>query len=217
MGFRMRNYLSGELRRRFGIAWRILPVTVRLQLKEVLVSVKPAKSLEGVGVRRANGSIIRSEQDAGAWFLPDPTGDRKRGFIIVHSDFGGENKESDEISAVITILHELAHAIQYIENDWDKYTKAQSKDIWEEYRYEVAAWLQAGCWLARDRSFYKPARFGASLALSLANDELLEWKRKAARKANISEDLGSSQLMKEMIKILSEGLEPKVTREKSNE
>lgn len=211
----MRNYLSGEIRRRFNIAWKILPETVRLRLKEVLVSIKPAASLEGVGVRRANGSIIRSEQDAGAWFLADPTGDQDRGFIFVNSGFGEGDKESDEIAAVITILHELAHAIQYIENDWDKFTEAQSKDTWEEYRYEVAAWLQAGSWLARDQSFYKPARFGARMALSLANDEFLKWKRREAE-ATAKEEVSSSQLIKEMIKTLAERLEPKAVREESN-
>lgn len=160
----MRRYLSPELRRRFDIAWRILPETVREDLKSFIHYVRSARSLAEAQIVCADGTLIRSEQDVGGWFVIDRSSSSAPGHIFLNSDF----ENGPEALAVLTILHELAHAVEYLEDDWHAGSRA-------EHLSDAAAWFQVAAWVARDTSKYAKSRTVAMMAARLAWEEILAW------------------------------------------
>jgi hypothetical protein len=161
----MRRYLSSELRRRFDIAWRILPEPVRDDLKGFIHRVRSAASLEGVQVIGKNGEVYNSHQDAGGWFVMDWSTPASPGHVFINAAF----EDGPEACAVLTILHEFAHAIEHAEDDWRAGCRL-------EHRSEAAAWLQAAAWAARDTSGYEEAATIARMALTYADEELRQWR-----------------------------------------
>lgn len=161
----MRRLLPLELRRRFDIAWGMLPRPVQERLRRFICSVRAVKTLKGAVVRCADGSVFYSEQDGAAWFAYDGTTSRRRGFLLILKSFEAE----PEAFAVATILHELAHAVQYEEQAWE------TTQIREE-RSEAAAWLQAAAWAAHCLDGYARAADVADMAVDLALPELLKWR-----------------------------------------
>jgi hypothetical protein len=192
----MRNYLTGKLRCRFDIAWQILPAVVRDRLKPMLVSVKAVDSLKGALVKCSDGSVVQSEKDGSGWFVPDLSADRKRGFIIVSNFFGEGSDEASEACAVVTFLHELAHAIQYVENGWGS-DELPDSDGWEEARFEVAAWLQAGCWLANNSMDYQAAADAIRFAIVMANNDLSAWRKSVLSGSQENGNTGFSEPVKQ--------------------
>src|SRR5256885_13102744 len=110
----MRRYLPPELRRRFELAWRILPHPVRERLRAFIRSVRAVESGKAARVRWSDGTICTSAEEFGGWFIFDPTSSPVCGHIFLNVDF----QEGNEAPAVLTILHELAHAYEHMEDGW---------------------------------------------------------------------------------------------------
>lgn len=172
----MRRYLPRELRRRFDIAWKMVPDFLRHRLRRYIVDVRSVDSMKGASVKLKGGSSISSEQEANAWFVQDEKAGR--GFIRLRNVL---QDDPDEIETVFAVLHELAHAVEYLEDD--RRAAARCED-----RSETAACSQAMAWAARAASNnygggYERASEVALMALLVAEDEGKKWRR---RKLGIS-------------------------------
>lgn len=167
----MRRYLPAELRRRFDIAWKMLPEDVSDRLRRYIADVRSVESLKGASVRLKAGALVVSEDEGDGWFVPDEAAGR--GFIRLRE---GLQDDPDEVPAVFTVLHECAHALEYLEDDW----RAGAR--WPD-RSETAACAQAMAWAARDASKpyaggYERASSVALLALLYAEHEWKAWRRR---------------------------------------
>lgn len=173
----MRRYLPAELRRRFDIAWKMLPEDVSDRLRRYIADVRSAESLKGASVRLKAGALIVSKEEGNGWFVPDEGAGR--GFIRLRE---GLQDDPDEVPTVFTVLHECAHALEYLEDDW------RAEVRWPD-RSETAACAQAMAWAARDAS--KPSAGGYERASSVALLALLhaehEWKAWRRRERGLSE------------------------------
>lgn len=167
----MRRYLPPELRRRFVIAWKILPEDVRDRLSRYIVDVRSVVSMKGASVKLRSGGLIESGEEANGWFVPDEAAGR--GFIRLRDALQDDH---DEVETVFTILHELAHAVEHLEDDW----RASAR--WAD-RSETAACAQVMAWAARDASNpytggYERASAVAVMALLMAQHEWKKWRRR---------------------------------------
>ena len=163
----MRSYLPRELRRRYDIAWKILPDDVRDELRAFIINIKAVTSMEGASIKRADGEVIVSGHKALGWYIPDESAGR--GYIRLCTDL----EETDEPQAVCHILHEFAHAHEHQYDNW----RAESR--WPD-RSELAACAQVAAWAARDYSNshvggYENASSVALLAILMAKEEWKSW------------------------------------------
>mgnify|MGYP000913344177 CR=1 FL=1 len=162
----MRRYLPKELRRRFDIAWRLVPSSFHAEIKRFIKTVKAVPTLQGVNVQCRDGTLRMSSEEGGGWFVADASSCPTIGYIFLHIDF----QDGPEVPAILTILHELAHAVEYLEDDW----KAESR---EDRDSEIAAWLQVGAWAARNLAHYDEAFAIVTMSREMADEEIQQKKQ----------------------------------------
>lgn len=162
----MRIYLKGDLERAFELAWDLLPQDVREELRELVVSVRSAETLNGVRVRCSDGSYFASNQEGNAWFACEGTGENLRGFLILNNHLQNE----PEPNIIATILHELSHGLSYVQKGYEA-TQVQ------ECRSELSAWLQAGAWASNGRSEDSWSVQVVGLCIAAAKQEFSRWLR----------------------------------------
>ena len=133
----MRCYLKGELRRRFRLAWLMVPLAVQDRLGTLIRSVRAVDAGKSMSLRLHNGQRVDLEADTAAAFLCDETATPPRGWLLVRERFARE----PETLTIAVLLHEIAHASFRLEDD----TRAA---IQPTTRAEAAAWLQAAAWAA---------------------------------------------------------------------
>ena len=156
------------MKRRFKIAWAILPDAIQNDLKPFIKDIRMVSSLIGTQIRHTNGEVTTSEKDGSGWCVPDPQG--KCVYIRLHQDL----QDIDEFATVYVMLHEIAHALEFLQDDeW-------RIDIRSEARSEFAADMQVAAWAARNayRAYdggYKYAKEIAALAIDHAKNHLLAW------------------------------------------
>ncbi len=122
----MRNYLRGELRRRFDRAWRVLPRTAHASLRPYIIEV----------AEFGEGSFSPPPEYWVEGGFCYPGNEQECAFIYFHPMLA----EVAESQAVATILHELAHALAFQQYAYVAITTA-------EFNTESAAWHQVAAWL----------------------------------------------------------------------
>lgn len=160
----MRCYLRGELRRRFHLAWFMVPFQVQDRLRALIRSVRAVDEVAGTVLRLDSGLRVVLEEDAEAAFLCDETASPPRGWLLVRERFAGVS----ETVTIAVFLHEIAHASYRLEDD----TRALILPI---ARAEAAAWLQAAAWAAHGCLDYEWGLDVACYAMDRADRELNHW------------------------------------------
>ena len=138
---------------------------IREQLRSFIRSVRAVESGKAASVRWNDGTICTSDEEFGGWFIFDPTSFPKCGHIFLNVDF----REGDVTPAVLTILHELAHAYEHMEDNW----RAENRP---EECSEAAAWFQTAAWAARDTSSFGESLIIATMAFEFARKEIIKWR-----------------------------------------
>ncbi len=137
-----RRIESTVLKERFEKAWAILPVSERERLRSFIRYVDEVEVLEGTyvyGVREAGKGVerIMGPLEVGTGYTAFMTlGSKDVADVILPSD---PLASYDEAAALAIILHELAHAVDYL-----NYPNEAIKRSW--YRSEVHAWTQVIAW-----------------------------------------------------------------------
>ena len=165
---RMTCHLKGVLRSRFDIAWRMLPTDVAERLGNYIWFIKSSPALDQIDVVFPDGSVVIIDGPSAGLFCADEYSTTGCIWIV-------DRLESEpEWLTVFIILHELAHANDYME---DLHWRSQSREV---FRAELAAHAQVVNWAARDA--YKPSYGGykhahrvADKAHSEAEHLLVEW------------------------------------------
>lgn len=167
------NRLSPALKRRFKIAWHLMPAVVQYALKPFIIRAEERESLEGAEVRIAGCVVARSEADCQGRAMVADVGGGSFGAILLKSN----TAEIPEGPAVAIICHELAHALQHMdygEREW----------LANDTETELSAWLQALVWLTFHAQRYERHYEGIDEAISYGLsqvDELVEtWGRERA-------------------------------------
>jgi hypothetical protein len=136
----VRIYLPVVLRKRFDRAWGIVPKRQRAKLDDTLVSVRIVERLEGLVIRLSDGSRYRLGDKPGFGYCCVHGGSHGLDLRLV---FTRELAVEDEVWALATILHELAHALDY-------YDYGQTAFQWpadqSEHRAEYGCPLEPRCW-----------------------------------------------------------------------
>lgn len=160
----MRRYLSPELRRRFDLAWFMVPARIQERLEALIRSVRAVDSIEGTVVRLADGSRETLDQKAQAVFLLDTTAEPACAWVLLRTCY----ETISPVEAIGGILHELAHAALCLDD-------GPRAEIQPEGRAEAAAWLLAATWATHGCLHYEIGYNTACLAMVRAVDELQEW------------------------------------------
>ncbi|MEW5926171.1 MAG: hypothetical protein AB1941_01670 [Gemmatimonadota bacterium] len=160
----MRCYLKGELRRRFCLAWVMVPEEYTGRLRAFLRSVRAVPSIAGTRVHLADGSRVTYDEDAYAVLSSDTTARPPRGWLLIREEFGRRG----EVEVVGAFLHELAHAFFAIEDG----LRAALLPVG---RGEAAAWLLVASWAAHGCLDYEHGLELVLHALDEAERELDDW------------------------------------------
>ena len=161
----MRCYLKGELRRRFCLAWLMVPEEYRGRLHAFLRSVRSVRSIAGTRVRLSDGSrVTYDEDDAHAVLSCDTTARPPRGWLLIREEYG----RRVEVEVVGAFLHELAHAFFAIEDGFRAATLPAE-------RGEAAAWFLVASWAAHGCLDYEHGLELVLHALTEAERELDGW------------------------------------------
>ena len=166
-----RRIRSAVLKERFEKAWRILPDPERRRLRSFIRYVDETRTLDGTfiyarsGPGRGDVEIVKVLEGYGSGFtafLSLPSGDVAD--VILPAD---PLAVCDEAPALLIILHELVHALDYLDRPEEASARSES-------RSEAYCWAQAMVW--------------ASLSTSLGNEEseaIVRYGRVAMREDEI--------------------------------
>ena len=163
----VRTTLSPRLRACWVVAWAIVPKRLHEPLSQLLVSVRAVPTFRRVRIRLADRTSEHLSNPNGlAVFVLDRTASPRRGWLLVRSDL----EDSDESEIVLTFLHELAHAEAALNDEELAFGVLP-------VRSEVAAWLQAGVWMALS-TFYGPGVVEVVAgAIAEARKDLTLWSK----------------------------------------
>lgn len=160
----MRRYLSPQLRRRFDLAWFMVPARTQDRLGQLIRSVRAVDSIAGTVIRLTDGSRERLERDGQAVFLLDTTAEPQRARLLLRTQF----ETMPTVEAVGGILHELAHGALALDD-------GPRASIQPEGRAEAAAWMLAATWAAHGCLHYEVGYNTACHAMVRAMDEIERW------------------------------------------
>ena len=160
----MRCYLKGELRRRFALAWFMVPEDARERLEPFLRSVRAVTSIRGTRLRLADGTRATVDEEGEAVLLSDETSTPSRGWLLVRRHAA----RVPEVPVIGMFLHELAHALYRLED-------APRTAIQPEDRAEAAAWLLAASWAAHGALGYRKGLDLVCFAMNQADEDLKGW------------------------------------------
>lgn len=160
----MRRYLSPELRRRFDLAWFMVPVQMRVRLAQLIRSVRAVDSIAGTVVRLADGTRETLEREGQAVFLLDTTAAPERAWLLLRT----YQETIPAAHAIAAMLHELAHGALFLDD-------GRRAEIQPEGRAEAAAWMLAATWAAHGCLHHEIGYDIACHALASAVYEIQQW------------------------------------------
>lgn len=171
----VRCYLKGELRRRWEIAWFMVPNGARDRLKPYLRSIRAVHSIRGTRLRLYDGTRATFVEEGEAVLASDETVTPPRGWLLIRKHAA----RVQEIAVVAMFLHELAHALYRIED-------GPRAMLLPEAQTEAAAWLLAASWAAHGALFYRGGLDVVCYAMNRADDELGQWAELSVRNLPLS-------------------------------
>lgn len=165
--------LSPTLKRRFDIAWQLMPSLVQHALKPFIIRVEERESLEGAEVQIGGRVVATSEADCPGRAMIAEVDGQWFGAMLLKSD----TAVIPEGPAVAIICHELAHALQHMdygEREW----------LANESETELSAWFHALAWLTFHAQRYERHYEGINAAIAYALEQVDElvgtWARERA-------------------------------------
>ncbi|MET0399074.1 MAG: hypothetical protein ABW277_19935 [Longimicrobiaceae bacterium] len=147
--------LSPALKRRFRIAWRLMPDVVQEALHPYVIRVEERATLAGAEIRVGGQVVATSDVDAQGRAMIAYIDGRMYGAVLLRSD----TAQIPEGPAVAIICHELAHCLQHLdcgEREW----------LANESETELSAWFQALAWLTFHAQRYERHYEGLDEAIS---------------------------------------------------
>ena len=162
--FAMRRYLSPELRRRFDIAWFMVPVRMRVRLAQLIRSVRAVDSIAGTVVRLADGTRETLEHEGQAVLLLDTTIEPERAWLLLRT----YHETIPAAHSIAVMLHELAHGALFLDD-------GRRAGIQPEARAEAAAWMLAATWAAHGCLHHSIGYDIACYAMACAVFEVQRW------------------------------------------
>lgn len=171
----MRRYLSPELRRRFDLAWFMVPARMQERLAQLIRSVRAVDAIAGTVVRLANGTRETLEREGQAVLLLDTTAAPERARLLLRT----YHETIPPAHAISAMLHELAHGALFLDD-------GRRAGIQPEARAEAAAWMLAATWAAHGCLHHEIGYDIVCHAMTCAFFEIQRWPELTERDVRLA-------------------------------